>query len=284
MGLMKKRVIYGCMLFFMVSPAAFPQERKPLIGIMPFTVEGAGSENPQVEIILTLLQSYIGEVGNNVLFLEENSPIRFAEGENPEEIPEYVIFGTIVFDEEDRILNLEIQKTGSDERRLYTSSHKTYSDLALKARSVVSSAFSFEPGEEVRNRPEPPENLTVNRIAGTWRGDWKIQRVRLERNGTGMAFFSSGALMHLSYFIGDNTLRVSQRSPNTERLYHPLPYPIARQMSAEAEPMHWELRLYGEGTTLKGIRIETGVRYEGDRVLEFLPGIEHPTEWTKYGH
>lgn len=270
------------MLLLAVSLAAFPQEGKPRIGIMPFTVEGAGSDNPQVEIILALVQAYISEVGSNVVFLEESPRDIFASGEQTGEIPEYLIFGTIVFEREDRILKLEIQKPGSDERVLYTSSHKTYSDLALKARSVVAGAFSFETGG--RNIRERPENLTVNRITGTWRGDRGIQMVRLERNGTGTAFFASGALMELSYFIGENTLRVSQRSPNTERLYHPLPYPIARQLSAEAEPMRWELRLYGEGAVLKGLRIETAVRYEGDRVLEFLPGAEQPAEWIKYGH
>jgi hypothetical protein len=289
---MKKKAISCCIILLTLSLEAFPQARKPVIGIMPFTVEGAGSENPQIEILLDLIQAYIGEEGSNVVFLEKTSqePL-FQEpliegketyGGETEVFPEYIIFGTIVFDGEDRILRLEVRKQGGNERILYTSSHKTYSDLALKARSVVAGAFSFETGT-VRDAVEEPEDLTVNRIAGTWRGDREIQMVRLERNGTGMAFFSSGTLMHLSYFIGDNTLRVSQRSPNTERLYHPLPYHIARQLSAGAEPMRWELRIYQGGTVLRGIRIETGVRYEGDTVLEFLPGAEHPAEWTKYG-
>jgi hypothetical protein len=298
---MKKTALLYCIILLTVSLGAFPQARKPLIGIIPFTVEGAGSENPQVEILLDLIKVYIGEVGSNVIFLENPPPALFIEAKETEaketgaketegkEIlggtqgsPEYIISGTIVFDGEDRILKLEVQKQGSDERVLYTSSHKTYSDLALKARSVVAGAFSF--GTGAGDVPELPENLTVNRITGTWRGDREIQMVRLERNGTGMAFFSSGTLMHLSYFIGNNTLRVSQRSPNTERLYHPLPYRIARQLSAEAEPMRWELQLYHGGTALRGMRIETGVRYEGDTVLEFLPGTEHPAEWIKYGH
>jgi hypothetical protein len=87
--------------------------------------------------------------------------------------------------------------------------------------------------------------------------------------------------MELAYTIADNTLFIIQNSPNTERHYHPLPYPVARILAAGAEPMRWEFLLYDNGTSLKGIWIATTARYEGERVLELIPNSAREAGWTK---
>jgi hypothetical protein len=107
--------------------------------------------------------------------------------------------------------------------------------------------------------------------------------VRLRRDGRGMAILSSGAQMELSYTIADNTLSIIQNSPNHERHYHPLPYPVARVLAARADPMRWEFLLYDNGTTLRGIHISTTALYEGERVLELIPNSARESEWTRTG-
>jgi hypothetical protein len=90
-----------------------------------------------------------------------------------------------------------------------------------------------------------------------------------------MAIFSSGAQMSLSYEIKDNALLIRQVSPNSERYYYPLPYETARQLSAGAQPMTWELRLYGRGSLLRGTKSAPALR-DGELVTE-----TGDVEWTK---
>ncbi|MDR1899668.1 MAG: hypothetical protein LBQ55_06650, partial [Treponema sp.] len=105
---------------------------------------------------------------------------------------------------------------------------------------------------------------------------------RLQRGGRGVAVFSSGAQMVLSWVIDNNTLRIQQISPNSERFYHPLPYETARQAAEGSEPMVWELSLFEGGTVLRGLRINTALRLEGNRVVEFIPnGDIRKVEWTR---
>jgi hypothetical protein len=47
--------------------------------------------------------------------------------------------------------------------------------------------------------------------------------------------------------------------------------------------MRWEMLLFNNGALLRGIKVSTGVRYEGDRILEVLPHTAGIVEWTKAG-
>ena len=268
-------------MFFIFLPfLLYSQDHKPLIGIMPFTTQGIRTD--EAGIIESLIQSYMGEMGNEVIRLDPAFNFGASYDSGLFRPPEYIFSGNISQEGANRILILEIHRQTTGERILYTSTHKTLSDLILKVRSIVTAAVTT--GETIRAEPDPQEQLTVNKLAGTWRGDAEIQVVRLSRNLVGTAVFTSGVQMSLIYTIEDNTLKVFQNSPNTERFYHPLPYHVASRLSAEAEPMRWEFRLYEKGKLLRGKRIGTGVRYEGDKILELVPGTEISAEWTKYGH
>jgi hypothetical protein len=281
---MKKGV---CILLFLAF-SAFPlgaQEEKPRVKIIPFTVHGLGTE--EARIIESLIWSYIAALGDASFSSERGELFSFdpPEGEDPVlpvndgRSPDYTLSGSITLERDSRILMLEIGEQATGEITYYTSAHKTTSELVLKIRSLIESAFSLNPGGPVR--AEEPELLTEGGIAGTWRGDTGIEIIRLRRGGRGTAIFSSGAQMELSYSIDQNTLRVTQSSPNTERYYHPVPYGVAKQLVSDAEPMRWELLLYHQGTSLRGIKIATAVRYEGNTILELLPASAREAEWTR---
>jgi hypothetical protein len=277
---MRKKHLYF-LIFFIFSPfLLYSQDHKPLVGIKPFTIQGIRAD--EAGIIESLIQSYVEEQGNEVVLLDPAFTIDASYGSDLFRSPEYIFSGSIIREGENRNLLLELYKQTTGERILYSSSHKSLSDLVLKARSLVALAVTAG-AAAMRDEPPVPEQLTVNHLAGTWRGDAEIQVVRFSRNLAGTAIFTSGAQMRLIYTIENNTLKVFQNSPNTERFYHPLPYRIAQQVSAEAEPMRWELQLYEQGRLLRGKKIGTGVRYNEDTVLELVPGAEAEVEWTKYG-
>ncbi|MDR2103892.1 MAG: hypothetical protein LBP42_07310 [Treponema sp.] len=284
---MKKSFWIPLLALILFPILAGAQGTKPVIRFMPFISENIGYE--EVRLIETLIQSYLSDFGEVVTFFalspENIIPSSSQDFDLLTKVPDYIFSGSIRSDRETRIFSLELLTTGTGETVSYVSVHKNTSDLILKARSLVETAFNsgYVPamGEE---KPEPAEVLTENGIAGLWRGDPGIELIRLQRNGRGVAIFSSGARMDLAYSIEQNTLKLKQTSHNNERFYHPLPFEVAKALSTAAEPMAWELFLYEKGTTLRGIKRTTEVRYEGTAVLEFLPNTVREVVWTKSAH
>jgi hypothetical protein len=278
-------------LLFMVSLLFYPffsgaQEAKPLIRFSPFYTNGISLE--EIRFVESLIQSYLADFGEVVNHFDDVSG---GSGElfpgSLTKVPDYVLTGSIYLENDARIFTLEIHNTQTGETSRFTSTHKTSSDMVLKARSLVETVFSSSGGSGVLSggegslREEEPETITESAVTGTWRGESGIEMIRLQEGGRGIAFFSSGVRMSLSYTIENNTLKVKQSSPNTERYYYPLPYEAASRLSAEAGPMTWEFLLYAGGTHLKGFRRSAGARIEGDTIVELIPETVMDAEWIR---
>jgi hypothetical protein len=279
-----KRMLLSFFLFSTLCTAlAGADDSNPVIELTPFVVDGLGPE--EARFISALVQSYVADIGEVV---ERYDPPPDGGGQaDPYSItartaprPDFILSGSITVDQDSRVLALKVTRTDTGEAIYHTSSHKTTTDLTLKVRSLVEAVFSTGLNgtfhEEV-----PQEIMTEGKILGTWRGDAGVEIVRLQRGGTGIAILSSGAQMSLIYKIEDNSLRIFQVSQNTERFYHPMPFTIAREMSVRAEPWQYELFLYEDGATLRGIKTFTDVVYEDARILQLLPGSVREAEWTK---
>jgi hypothetical protein len=261
------------------------EENKPVIKLNPLFIEGIGIEESR--LIESLIQSYLSDIGEVIHYLDGSLSPGGRAGDSGllSRIPDYTVTGAIHLDRDSRIFSLELYNVKTGETHSFTSIYKTTGDLALKARSILESAFAAGGQEEETYRKTYPEPMTENLIVGTWRGETGIEMIRLQRGGRGVAVFSSGVQMVLSYVINDNVLRIWQISPNSERFYYPLPYDTAKELAAGAEPMAWELSLYSRGTVLGGLKIATGVQLEGNRVVKLLPGGDiREVEWTKGTH
>jgi hypothetical protein len=276
---MKKNVLILMLGLTLGSAFIEADDNKPIIQLMPFTSQGIGSE--EARFIEALIQSYITDIGEVVLYLDTSSsafsPLMEMEYARS---PDYVLSGSINIDQDNRVLALEIQKTQTGETSQYISVHKSTSELALKARSLVETAFAVAP-EDSGLLETQVENISEARLLGTWRGDTGIELVSLQRGGTGRAILSSGVQMDLSYSIEGSLVRIVQVSPNTERFYHPLPIAIAKELALRADPMMWVFSLYDNGTALRGIKTATSVKYEGNTVLEVMPNTIREAEWIK---
>jgi hypothetical protein len=281
---MKKSIIFLIILFF---PCFLRAADKPVVGINPFIVHGLSPEEGR--IIESLIHSYIAVVGevviNDAKQESKNTGTERLINAGETRLPDFILSGSIAVDHDNHILILEITNTRIGETSLYTSSHRTTGELLLRARTMVETLLAagniHSGGPPASIREDGPEPITERNIIGTWRGDTGIEIIRLRQDGKGIAIFSSGAQMNLTYTIENNALKVTQNSPNTERFYYPVPYGVAKQLVAKAEPMRWELLLYQKGTSLKGIKVTTAVRYEDNTVLEFLPGTTREAEWTR---
>jgi hypothetical protein len=258
---------------------AYSQESKPVIRFSPFFTKGIGIE--ETRFIESLVQSYLTDFGDVVNFFDSPLPDTWTKA------PDYVLSGSIYLEPDGRVFTLEIHNTVSGETLSSTTVHRTASDMALKARSLVENVFSSPmiaaraTKAEAEAPAERPEPISETDVIGTWRGESGIEMIRLQQGGRGVAFFSSGAQMNLTYTIENNILKVRQNSPNTERFYYPLPYGVAKQLSAEAGPMVWELYLYSGGAHLKGVKISTEAKVEGNLLVEINPDTSRDTQWTR---
>jgi hypothetical protein len=271
------------LLFFPIFSGA--EEIKPLIRFSPFYTRGIDFE--EIRFVESLIQSYLSDFGEVVNYFGDISGGSGGFPDSWTRAPDYVLTGSIYLERDARIFTLEIHNTQTGDTSRFTSTHKTSSDMVLKARSLVEAAFSSSdrigvlPGEDRSPGEEEPEILTESAVAGTWRGESGIEMIRLQQGGRGTAFFSSGAQMSLSYTIENNTLKVKQNSPNTERYYYPLPYGAAKQLSAEAGPMTWELLLYSGGTYLRGFRRSAEARVGENMIVELIPDATRDAEWVR---
>jgi hypothetical protein len=265
------------------------QENKPVIQLNPFYIEGIGQEESR--LIESLVKDYLSDIGEVISLLNPHAqnldmlpPVQDAPQSAARPV-DYSISGNIRLDRDGTVFLIEILNTKTGEHFVFNSVYKSTGELMLKARLALENAFST--GRETTKRLAglKAEPLGESRIVGAWKGEEGIEMIRLQREGRGVAIFSSGAQMVLSYVIENNILKITQVSPNSERFYYPLPQETARRIAAGAEPMTWELSLYQQGTMLAGVRLSTTARMEGNQVAELLPGGDvREVIWTKAGH
>jgi hypothetical protein len=288
-----KRILLGLILSLFLGLPVSAQNRKPVIRLDAFSFEGLGPQESQ--IIKTLFQSYLANLGT-LIYPDSQDPQAYSEDDDgyagTEVIPDFTFSAQVVFDRDTRYVRVMVGNVQSGEISSFSSAYRTTGELILRSRAFMESilvsgapaaeALASVPGNAAYAPQEPAaEPINERKIIGTWRGDQGIEIARLQRGGRGSAVLSSGVRMELSYTIADNTLYVTQNSANQERYYHPLPYPVARILAAEAEPMRWEFLLYEDGAILRGIQIITAARYEGQQVLELVPNSARESVWVK---
>ncbi|QQO07972.1 TP0183 family DNA metabolism protein [Breznakiella homolactica] len=280
-----KKVLFTVLILSLLISGVGAQEQKPVIWVMPFSIQGIGED--EARIIEALIQSYIIDLGAMNIDFEAilTTPPQTDEeaGSTPAagEDPDYILSGSIKVDGDNRVLIIEVVNIKTGEMVNFSSNHKTISDLALKSRALVQQALMSGGAEENAAANEVPEAITGQKLTGRWKGDKGIEVVRLLRDGTGLAVFSSGAQMSLSYTITGDTVEIIQTSPNSDRFYHPVPYGVAKQLVELAEPMKWKFRLFGDGLYLRGTKSATAVEYTGETILNLTYGDEREAEWVK---
>jgi hypothetical protein len=277
------RKLSVCILFVGLNLSCLFSQEKPLIKFNPLFIEGIGQEESL--FIESLIQSYLSDIGILMDRIDDAYSGEAGTAGAEKGPPDYTINGSIHLERDGCVFLLEISSARTGDTYSVSSVYKSTGELALKARSVLETAFS-PGGKGTEKKPETlPELITENTVVGAWKGETGIEMIRLRHGGQGVAIFSSGAQMVLAYTIVDNTLKIWQISPNSERFYHPLPLNVAKQLAAGAEPMSWELSLYRKGTVLGGVKLATGVRLNQGEVVELLPGGDvREVIWTKIGH
>jgi len=274
--------------FLALSLAVSAQDARPIVAVLPF--EAAGADPDETRTIEGLVQSYVSELQGFRLISTADRDRVLQEQEISAALSDsakignllsahFLLAGSVGTIGEDRVLTIEVIKVSSGEKKSASSVHRSMSELALATRGLVQKIFAVEearPSEDLS-----AEEIRTEDLVGSWRGDKGIELVKVFKGGKAIAVFSSGAQMELSYRIEGGTVRFTQTSANSIRYYSPVPYPVAKELVAAAQPMEWIFRLNADATILRGVKVSTGVRYERDRVLEILRDASRDAEWAR---
>jgi hypothetical protein len=260
-------------VFLFVCRPLFADERKVMVLVHPLERENVEIE--ESAFIESLLYSYISAMSDIEVLLEMN--------EQAEKNVDYELFGGLNNSSGNTVITLNVKNLNTGEIVSYTSAHKNSSEMALKLRSIVQTLF-HEPESSPANSTTSPtaEEITLNAVAGLWRADGGIEMVNFQRDGTTIAFFSSGERMSLKFTIEGTVLKIIQNSPNRERYYQGQPYDIVRELTQKAQPLYFELQLFDNGLTLRGKRIETTAAADSNGVLQLTHNTERTTEWKRH--
>lgn len=290
------KTAFVALVFSLLIPfLSLANDTGPVVAVMPFTSAGVGAD--ETKTIENLVESYVSELDQFRLIAQEDRDLVLSEWEfavssgtaneeGAEKIgsllaADYILTGSVGAVGDNRVLTLEMVKVKTGEKRSVSAVHPSLSELALDARSVVQQVFDRELAVEDSTDHEKPVELSEDLITGSWRGDKGIELVRILRGGKAIAILSSGAKMELDYSMENGTLHLVQASANTERFYHPVPYKVAVQLVALAQPMEWRLKPVAKGAVLRGTKISTAVRYEQDAILEVKKDSIRDAEWTR---
>jgi hypothetical protein len=261
------------LLFVLACRPLFAEERKVMVLLHPLERENVEIE--ESSFIESLLYSYIQAMSDIEVLLEMNGQAR--------DSVDYELFGGLNYDGVDTVITLNVKNLNTGEIVSYTSAHKNSSDMVLKLRSIVQTLFHEGAPSPADSGASPmAEEITMNAIIGLWRADGGIEMVNFQRDGTTIAFFSSGERMSLKFTIENNILKIIQNSPNRERYYQGQSYDIVRELTQKAQPLYFELQLFDSGLTLRGKRIETTAAIGANGAIQLTHNTERATEWKRH--
>jgi hypothetical protein len=246
-------------ILVLAAPLA-AQTKRPLIELNSFNAEGLGEEEER--LIGSLFQSYLSDFGEVAAHREGAAP-------------DYIVTGNIYLEEDKFKFVLVLQNTTAGETSTLIMDIRSKNELVLRTGSLVKAAFS---PEMTLSQSGELGSLNESQVVGTWRGEPGIDFVRLYNSGQGIVVFSSGVRMNLSWNITGNALSIRQSSSRSERFYLDAPPEWVDELMEKAEPLRWELGLYGNRNTLRGERIFTAAPEQGTQLLF---GQRETVEWAR---
>ncbi|MDR3324496.1 MAG: hypothetical protein LBS82_00710 [Spirochaetaceae bacterium] len=213
-------------------------ETREFLRFIPFLMRDV--DDDEGNLIEFLIRSYIPAI--------VGLPI-FTEPPDDDFHPRYTVSGGVSVENGNHILSVNVEKSGEGTAVRKTAQYKNTGEMALNLRSILEECFYEEP-----EPPSPEEPLPIGAadIVGVWEGEKGVEMVRFFPEGTAIAYFSSGAIMRLSYAVENKTLNIVQESPNEYRHDPPLPEETAKGLAEVAPPIRWRMFLYQRGRVLRG--------------------------------
>lgn len=96
----------------------------------------------------------------------------------------------------------------------------------------------------------PPQENSIEAIAGTWTGEPLIEKILILRGGRGFVIFKNGASMNVSITLQGNSIKIKQNGNPNASFFPEIPRQEALKNASTAAPVEWNMKLHGN--TLSG--------------------------------
>ena len=195
------------------------QEDRAVFKIQPLQAEGTSPE--EARLLETLIYSYFSDKSDVVILLPDNVPESWSGSDDisAENAPDYFIETSLYPENDACVFELVVSDAFSHELSRQTGRYKTTKDIALNMHNIVDAAFEWRSDSGETPLLPDAELIVPERLFGLWSGDTGIKLIRILPGGRAFAFFASGVNMMLSYKIENNTLIITQISPNNENFH-----------------------------------------------------------------
>ncbi len=239
----------------------FSQTERPSLGF--YKVISDSSDLATVKMTQELFYSQISSL-NQYIIIDHRDKV-FSENES---FPETVAFYSKI-SEKNGIWTCNINIVNSiDSNKLSdTKTYDSYYKILTEAKMFINQLFSeLKLNSENTSSNIPLEikqmqDINVETLAGTWKGEDFIDKIIILRGGRGFVIFKNGASMNISLSIENNKIIAKQTSKTNASYFPDIPRANALEFAPKASPIKYEFNLQ-DTNTLIGNKVTLGFQNE----------------------
>lgn len=176
-----------------------------------------------------------------------------------------------------------------------TKEYDSYYRILMDAKSTIMNVFenndlgiykntSLNNDDELPSignlAPLPTENISLEELSGTWKGENHIDKIIILRGGRGFVIFKNGASMNISISISDNTIIAKQTSKTNASYFPDIPRNIALTAATSAKPIEWHLKVV-DNNTLNGDKYTLKANSSDPESATSTEGVVLPVTWHR---
>ncbi len=265
-----KRCIFLTLFVFNFC-IAFSQTEKPTLGF--YKVISDSSDLATVKMTQELFYSQISSL--NKFTITDHRDIEFKENDF---FPETIAFYSQISEKNDIwTCTLNIVNSLNSNKLSDTRTYDSYYKILTEAKFFINQLFGelkLTSDAQLIDNTETQnytQEINVETLAGTWKGEDFIDKIIILRGGRGFVIFKNGASMNISLTIENNKVIAKQTSKTNASYFPDIPRPNALEIAPKASPIKYEFNLK-DINTLIGNKLTLG--FQNNAASEVIRSVQ----------
>lgn len=296
------RVAATLLLFSLFQPLSAQDARVRVVELD--RISGDGVQDKELEALERVIASYVVEMDGYKVVDANGAEIAAVDPSTPHPAPpqvespdkgavaEFSLSARINRSGKLFVFTIERRDATTGEKKSVSQRFASVNDIVLKARSLTRRLFgqddsvqpaATDPSSGLADIPKSKAPLSFTALAGFWKGDKGLDRVRISRDGKGSAILNSGVSMKIKLSVQDGRVIVEQDQPSLAAFFSSPSFSsdTAQEIADKARPMRWIFSVSENGDSLTGIKESVAVQRGSDGILKIDNGYTRDAVWTR---